>query len=842
MTMPVSMRIALREMRGGLRGFRVLLVCLVLGVAAIAGIGSVRAVIEAGLSEQGAVLLGGDAEVELTYRFADAAERDFLNRTFPEVSETAELRSMLVAGEGAAQDRALTQVKAVDDAYPLYGKVGLSPDMSLAEALRGADGRPGAVIAPALAERLALAPGDTVTLAGQQFRITAILTDEPDNAGAGFMLGPRTLVAIDALQDTGLFAPGTLFESAYRVRLPQGMTLDAAQALTLEQIGEGHHWRDARNGAPGIAQFVERLGGFLILVGLAGLAVGGVGVASAVRNYLDGKTETIATLKTLGADRSMIFSIYLIQIAVISALAIIIGLANGIAIPFVIVPLLGDRIPFDLSVNVHARAIIEPAIYGALTAAVFSLWPLARAQDLRGAALYRGDVAQAGWPRWPYLVAIALLVAGLCGAAVGFSTAPLLASATLGGVATFLLVLAVLGIAARKLAARLARNRTLRGRPVLRLALGAVGGPGRETVVTMLALGLGLTVLATVGQIDRNLRREIATELPKDAPSYFVVDIQSAQLAGFLADSAAAEGVERVETAPMLRGVITRINGRPAQEVAGDHWVIQGDRGLTYSRDLPGDTSLVAGTWWADDYDGPPLISFSAEEAEEIGLEIGDSLTVNILGRPVTGTIASFREVDFSSAGIGFVMSMNPSALASAPQSHIATIYATDEASGPLVRGLSRDYPNITMIRVRDAVDRVIELVSSIAAATSLGASATLVIGFVVLVSAIASGEGARRYEAAILKSIGAQRAQIMSTFALRFLLIGAIAGAAALALGSISAWLILTFVMNADYQFDLGSGLTIVLIGLVLTIGTSSWFTARSLQVRAAQVLRSPE
>jgi putative ABC transport system permease protein len=403
-----------------------------------------------------------------------------------------------------------------------------------------------------------------------------------------------------------------------------------------------------------------------------------------------------------------------------------------------------------------------------------------------------------------------------------------------------LLVAAAWG--ARRLARRLARARALRGRTVLRLALGAVGGPGGEATSVVLSLGLGLSVLAAVGQIDWNLRNAIATELPEVAPSYFVLDIQPDQIDGYSALLAANPGVKRVDTAPMLRGVITRINGKPAREVAGDHWVLRGDRGVTYSATPPAHTTITEGKWWPAGYTGPPQVSFAAEEAQEMGLKLGDEITVNILGRDVTATITSFREVDFSTAGIGFVMSMDPAALKGAPHSFISTIYADEDAEAAILGDLSRAYPNITAIRVRDVVNRVADILRAIAAAITWGAAATLVTGLIVLIGAAAAGEPARVFEAAVLKTVGAARGKILAYFALRSALLGAVAGLVAIAAGGIAGWAVMTFVMEADYGFEPVSAVLIVAGGAAVTLLAGLAFAWRPLAARPARVLRARE
>ncbi len=358
----------------------------------------------------------------------------------------------------------------------------------------------------------------------------------------------------------------------------------------------------------------------------------------------------------------------------------------------------------------------------------------------------------------------------------------------------------------------------------------------------ILSLGLGLSVLAAVGQIDTNIRGAIARDLPQVAPSYFVIDIQPDQLPQILARLEEDTGVSRIQTAPMLRGVITRINDRPAAEVAGDHWVLRGDRGVTYSAAPPDGTEITTGEWWPEDYAGAPQVSFAAEEAGEMGLELGDRLTVNILGRDITATLTSLRVVDFSTAGIGFVMAMNPAALAGAPHTSIATVYAEPQAEAAILRDLSRGYPNVTAIRVRDAIDRVTEVLGTVAAAITYGALATLLTGVAVLIGAAAAGERSRTYEAAILKTLGFSRARILANFALRSAMLGLVAGAVAVLAGGVAGWAVSRFVMEVTFRFAPGSALMIVVGGALVTTLAGLAFAWRALSASPARVLRAGE
>lgn len=843
MSFAIATKIARRELRGGLKDFRIFLACLILGIAAIAGVGSVRTAIEQGLRNEGATILGGDAELEFVYRYASEGERAWLATNAVTLSEIVKFRSMAVTGEGETSQRALTEVKGVDAAYPLYGSVSLSPDMPVAKALEAVDGVPGAVIGKLLADRLGLTIGSTFRLGTHEFRLNAFLLKEPD-AASDFSFAPRTIVRAADLDGSGLLGPGSLFDSYYRFTVAPQTDLRAIKAAAIARFSEtGLHWRDKSNGAPSVTRFVERIASFLVLVGLAGLAVGGIGVSSAVRSYLETKTSVIATLKTLGAEARTIFWIYFLQIGALSILGITLGLLLGAAIPFLAAPLIASALPVPADFSLHWRPLTEAAAYGVLTALLFTLWPIARTENIRPAALFRDAVSRSGlWPKPVYIGLTLVNLAALLGVCLAYASVPMLALWTLGGILAALLVLVLAAVAIKGVSKRLAQSRFLRGRTALRLAFGSVGGPDSEASSVILSLGLGLSVLAAIGQIDANLRGAIATELPEVAPSSFFVDIQPDQLTGFLARTRGDADVSRVDTVPMLRGTITKINGRAAREVAGNHWVISGDRGVTYADAMPDKTQITQGAWWPVGYDGPPQVSFADAEAKELGLKLGDKITVNILGRDIEAEITSFRVVDFSTAGIGFVLTMNAGALKGAPHTNIATVYADAQAEATLLRDLGNAYPNITAISVKDAISQVVSALGSLAAATSYAALATLVTGFVVLIGAAAAGERAREYEAAILKTIGATRARILLSFALRSAILGAAAGLVAIFAGAAAGWGVMRFVMDTSFHFEPVSAIAIVLGGALVTLTAGLFFALRPLAARPAGILRGRE
>ncbi|MEL6575020.1 MAG: FtsX-like permease family protein [Pseudomonadota bacterium] len=837
-------RVALRELRGGLAGFRIFLVCLALGVAGIAAVGSITAAIQAGLAAEGRAILGGDASITLTYRRATEDERAWMAAA-GDVSEVVDLRSM-VGTTGAEVERALAQVKGVDDAYPLYGDALVTGEPDLNAAIEEREGRWGLAAESVLVDRLGLEPGDEVRLGAGIFEYRARLTQEPDGAAGGMALGPRVIVSTEGLEGVGLLGPGTLYESLYRLRTGPEADLDRLEAGFADEFPDaGGRWRDRANAAPGVQRFVDRLGAFLVLVGLAALIVGGVGVGAAVRGYLNRKVPTIAALRTLGTPAGTVFAAYLFQVGLIAALGVAIGVLVGGGGVALAGPWIAERLPVPARFGIYPGALFIAALYGFLTAALFALWPLSWLREVRPAALFRGE-GQRGLPRPSMLAVLAGATIGFGALVAALSGAPKIAFYVIVGIGAALALLRLVGFVVERGAARLARGPLGRRRPVLRLALGAIGAPGGGTVDVVMALGLGLGVLAAIGQIDANMQRLIKTQLPAGAPAFFLVDIQPDQLDPVRESLAAIEGVERTDTAPMLRGVITHLKGVPAKEAEIDPeaaWVLRGDRGVTYAVDPPEGAELTAGAWWPEDYSGPPLVSFIDEEGRQLGLAPGDEITVSILGRPITAEVANLRVVDWQGLGINFIMVLSPGALAGAPHTHIATVYAEPEAEAPVLRMLGREHLNVTAVRVREQIERVSGALEQLGAATRWGALAVLLTGLAVLVGAAGASAERQVREAAVLKVLGAERRAILASFALRAGLLGAAAGLVALAWGSAAAWAVTRFVLQGDaFVLAPGAALVIVAGGALLNLLAGLGFAARPLRLRPAGVLRMQE
>lgn len=855
-------RIAVRELHSTRSGFAVMLFCLTLGIAAIATIGLLRTGLQNGLDAGGAVMLGGDAEINFAYRFANAQERALFAKSAAAVSEVVDFRSMLVrppstiAGQPRARAQVLTQIKAVDSTYPLLGNVVLSPDLSVQRALAGQGDVPGVVLDGLLMQRLDVKLGDQVLLGKQAFIVMAQLISEPDTVGNSLFIGARTLVHKSALAQSGLLTLGSFFDVKYRLMLKPQQTLDNLYTvLGGGQNTLGGKWTDKRNASPAVAEIINRTSAFLLLIGLGGVLIGGIGVSESVRTYVGRKTPTIAILKTLGFDNQIIFMIFLSQIIAVAVLSIFVGSIISV-IASAIIPLLvqhfgNNALPLPIVFGVYPKPLFEAAFYGILITLIFTVLPLARTRNVKPTALLRGAQRAQATPFPPLLYSAVVL--GLCGVllsvVVYLSPIPrIVLWASVGFVAALVLFTAM-GIGFAHIC-RLAHARAwIKNHPAWHIACAGLGTAKHETTATLVALGVSLTVLATLQQLSSHLYNTINQNIAQAGPSYFFIDIQQGQLAGVQDIITQTQVGAELKTAPMVRGIIQKVNGKNPLDTLGQHWIFQGDRGITYQNTLGQDLELVDGTWWDAHYQGQPQISFSANEAKEAGLKLGDILTLNILGRTFDTTLVALHRVDFSTAGIGFTIVIDKNTIASAPHTYIATLYTADKATAlgmdntntntAMLSRLTERYPNITAVRVSDVIAKVNQMMRSVSRTIGFAASVALIIGFVVLIATISSGQQQRNFEASVLKTLGAQHGFILTSLFLRTLfLIGFIAVLVAVLTAVFSA-AIVYFVFQDTYQFSVGSAALTIGLGGVLSL-LAAWFMAiYPLRNQPAHILR---
>ncbi len=696
--------------------------------------------------------------------------------------------------------------------------------------------------------RLDLKIGDKVNVGEATFQIRSAVEAEPDKLGVGVGFGPRFLISEWHLRATGLLQPGSLVRWNYRLKLPQNAADDRAMAALIEDARTaapeaGWEIRNRANASPGLERTINRFTQFLTLVGLAALLVGGVGVANAVKSHIDRKLEVIAAFKALGATGRDVFTIYLTQVVLLAAVGSMIGLAAGAALPFVIVGLFGKLLPLPVVPAVHPDELALSFVYGLLTALAFGLWPLGRVHDVPVAALFREAVV-AEWhrPRWRYLALMAVVIALLVTVVIGLSYDKRVAAVFVASSAVVFAVLRGVAWAVMATARQMPRTRST----MLRLAITNIHRPGALTPSVVLSLGLGLAVLVTITQIDGNLRRQFLAALPEHAPSFYFIDIPSSEADHFAAFLQKTEPQSIVEDVPMLRGRIVAARGVRAEQLnpsTDAEWVLQSDRGLTYTGEVPKGSKVVEGEWWDANYSGPPLVSIEKKIADGLHLKLGDEIVVNVLGRDIPAKIGNMRNIDWQGLGINFVLVYSPNAFKGAPHTHIATLTEPDPSAAEdarIIKQVAVSYPMVTSVRVREVMQTIGSVVTNLTLAIRGASAVTLISAILVLGGALAAGHRHRVYDAVILKTLGATRARLLGAYALEYLLIGLATAVFGVIAGSIAAYLIVTRLMTLSFVWDAGSAAAVVASALIVTVGLGLAGTLLALNQKPATVLRN--
>lgn len=827
--MNIAWRLALRDLRRGGRGLLLLVLCLFLGTAALAGIGSLSASLIAALDAQGRQMLGGDVELVVSQRRATVAEMAaFAGQG--RVSETVSMRAMADAGRGPV----LVDLRGVDGGWPMIGTFRLAPG-AIADRPQGDE----IAIAPALADRLGVKVGDMLRLGAARLKVIGLIAAEPDRLGAGFTLGPPVLVDMAGLDATRLVQPGSLYESHYRIVLPRvDATRETSDLLARRFARDGFTVKSSDRAASGLRRGIAQLGQFLLLVGLAALAIAGVGVGSGVAAYLAGKTRIIATLKVLGARTETIAAIFLTQLGVVAAVGIAGGLALGALVPALVVAIAGDALPVPPRLALYPLPLATAAALGLLVALLFALPALARARHVPAATLLRDVLAPGGLPSWRVIVAMLVLVAALVALAVLTASDIVLALGFVGAVAALILLLWLIGLLVRRGVARLPRART----PLLRLALANLHRPGAETDRLVVALGLGFALFVALAVIDTSLSAELAGAAPAKAPRFFAIDLQPDDAAPFRAAVDRAAPGARIEAVPSLRGAITVVKGvrvADMKTLPDGAWVLRGDRTLTWSTGVPPRNEVVAGKWWPADYRGPPLVSLEDRAAAALGLKIGDTITVTVLGVDVPARIAALRKIDWSGLGLNFAIVFSPGYIEEAPHSLLASVYSTPSRDGVVARDVATALPSVTMIRVGDLLSQIGVALGQIALAIRAAAAVTVAAGIAVLVGAVAASSRARRYDAVILKLLGGSARQVLSAQALEYAVLSVIVIFVALAVGATGGWYVVVKVFELPWAPDWIVVAATLAAGVIVTLGVGVVGSLPALRARPAEALR---
>ena len=828
-----------RELRSGLKGFYLFISCLAIGVAAIAGVGTVSESIEAGLARDGKKLLGGDLSIRLIHRPATEKQKKFFDKT-SDFSEVIEMRSMVQSYKSKAY-RTLAELKAVDQAYPLVGNILLNQRLTLKEALQEKNGVFGAVVDKNLLTKLNLKIGDFINIGEAQFRLTGTIKKEPDKVANILSFGPRVMIASLGLYKTKLVQPGSQIRYRYRVSLSDAAEIKNWQKQLNETFpAAGWRIRTSNDGTGGLRRFIDRMTLFLTFVGLTTLIVGGVGISNAVSNFLNSNNKTIAIYKFLGAPSDLIFWIYALQLGILALFGLLLGIAVGAILPALGFLVLNDVFPVSPVISVYPKPIVIAVIYGILIVLIFSTWPLAKAKGIPATNLFRDNIQlRKIKPHGGYKVILAILCSILSSVILISSDEILFNLYFIVGTCFVFLILKIFSTQLIQLSQKI----IIKKNTALRLAITNLNRPGSIASSIVLSLGLGLTVLVAISLIEDNLGNQIKKRLPDMAPAFFFLDIQTDQKSYFDQTIKKISGIGNYKRVATLRGRIVKINNISVEKVdisPNVRWAVRGDRALTYSKEQAEGTEITAGKWWPKEYTGKPLISLDSSIARGFGVTIGDTLTLNVLGREIKGEIASLRKINWRSLRFDFAIIFSPGVLDNAPHSHIAALQAPEALENKIEEDILNKFKNVSIIRVREALEAAAQILNGIGMAVRSISTITLLVGSLVLAGAIAAGRQRRIYEAIIFKVLGATRWTIIKSLIYEFCFLGFLTSFCSIILGTLVGWIVVRYLMELNWQFSLNSILVSVIICLLITIIAGLGGTWSALGQKAAPQLRN--
>ncbi len=855
---------AWRETSAAWRHFLYFLVCIAIGVGALTGVSLFGTQVEQAVTKEARGLLGGDLEIRLPRPISPTGQEvlDSLSDREIALTHVSELVAMAAraGSSGSGQPTQIIELKAVEPQYPLYGTLRLEPQGDLVELLRRQTRRCpdhacfGVVVQESLLIRLGLTVGDQLRIGQGLFIITGVVKTEPDRMANAFSLGPRVLMSREGLHAAELIKVGSRIRERYLLKIANSMTPDPLlyelRGRLAPDSARVSSYRDAQ---PQLKQSLDQLTRYLGLIGLTALFVGGLGVATSIHAFVREKLNTIAILKTLGADSPTIIRTYGLQAMILGLVGSVVGLMIGMllqqGLPWMIAALMASDLPDQLGfalngMNLTLAPLAKGLALGMLSTLLFALWPLLTIRDIKPARIFRREIAPltpTGTPStvfwlatWQEIDRVKILV----GVAVGLGLALLsvwqAGSWKVGLLFILAFAAAVLLLGASARGVLMALKKAPRPEPlVLRQALGNVVRPGSQAVSITIAIGIAVMVVTTVSLVERSLLTQLGDNRPTDAPTFFFIDIQPDQADGMVALLRQRSSDPNPQLTPLVRSRLSAVKDEPVKVEATSEeeeqkekaaqkeerrkkWYLTREYVLTFLQDLPKNNTIVQGEWWKPgQVFTKPLISIEEDAAKQLGLTVGDTLELDIQGTPITGEISSIRQVEWGNFSTNFYMIFSPGALDGAPHTYVATVRVAPSEEVALQQAVVASFPNVTAINMGDVLESFARVLDRLSLAIRAVALFCVLSGGLVMAAALAATHYRRLYESVILKALGATRGVIVRSFAAEYALLGALGGLLGCALASALSWAVLSTVFDLSWSFQP----TVLAIGFTATI-----------------------
>ncbi|MCU0234399.1 MAG: FtsX-like permease family protein [Thermoanaerobaculales bacterium] len=834
-----------RELRGSAGRMAFFAACLAVGVAAVVAVAGLAAALDDGIQAQARQLLAADLAVASRRPIPEpvlAAVDGLPGARRAELRELPSVVSVPAAAGSPPGASLLVEIKAVAPGYPFYGALTTEPTAPLADLL----GENQVLVGPELLQRLGLAVGSRLRVGSADFVIAGTVLSEPDRLEVGFAFGPRVLMSLAALERTGLVGLGSRVGYRVLVRLEDGTAAAAVEraaaavraAVADPAFVEVETYLEAQ---PSLRRGLGRVEQFLGLVALLSLLVGGIGVAQAVRAWLAGRLDAIAVLRALGVRPREVLALYLGQAAILAAVGSGLGALAGALAAQAVPRLLAGLLPVAVTVGWQPAAMLRGIGLGIVVALLFAARPLVDVMRVPPLRVLRRDAEPLPAGRALAAVLLGVLVAGVAAIAALQSGSLLRGLAFAGGLAAATAVLAAGAWLTVRAVARAPRDR---GGVALRHGLAALARPGAGTLGAVVALGIGVLTVLGMLLVQQRLAAQLDSELPAAAPTVFLIDIQPEQWPGVRAvlEEAGAEALESVE---VVGARLAAINGVPVAELAaardGDgrdrRWVLTREQRLTSMATLPADNVIVEGALWSDPE--RPELSIELEFARDLGARLGDTLSFDVQGVPLELVVSSLRTVEWERFSINFFLVVEPGVLERAPRHRIAAARLPAAAEPAVQDRLAAAYPNVTLLRLREILTKIVAVISRLGFAVRLLGAFTVLAGVAILAGAVSASALRRGREAALLKALGMTRAQVAAAFAVEYALVGLVAGLLGALGGVAMAWLVTRVGFEMPWAWSPGAPAAAVVLTVVLSVAAGLAASARALAVRPLAVLR---
>jgi putative ABC transport system permease protein len=801
------LRMAWREIRASWTRLVFFFLCVAIGVAAIVAVRSVIQEVRDVLTREARLLVGADLVVQsarpwtedVTTRLDEVLARDGVEGRL-EVIETA---TMAAAESGQVK---LVELRAVEAGFPYYGAMTLGSGQAYGAHLLQGDG---VLVQPELLVQLGVSVGDTIRLAGQPFVIRDTIVKDRVQGRGGFALGPRVYMDLDDLRETTILQFGSRASYQWYVRVSEPalgpLTQDLRRGFRQDRLSI-RSWRTIEDRLGRNLTLAED---YLSLVGFAMVVLGGIGVWSVTRVFIQQKLKSVAVLKCVGASSGTILAVYVLQIVGLAIAGGVFGVAIAAvaiaAIPASVVTLVGVE-----SIGVTWSAAAQGMAVGALVSMLFAVVPLLEVRDVKPLLLLRADTASSARKRgWRSVLAAGAIGLALCAVAVWQAGALAAGVYVSLGLALVAGGLALAGAALVRLVRPLAASKTF----ALRHAVVSLGRPGNQTRVILTAVGLGCFFILGVRALQTNLLTEFSLELGQDAPDLVLVDIQRDQVDGIR--SAVGPWQRAAPTLlPLLRGRVVGVDGARVQLGTAEDVRREGELsreyGLTFRDGLANNEELVEGEFWTGRTDDPgAVLEVSIEQRirDEHRIGLGDRIRFDVAGRVVEAQVTSVRKVawdETQNGGFIFVFRPGP-AIERAPHTVVGFLQLNDQpdARGLVQRDIVRAFPNVSVIDVSTVLDSVREVVENATVAITIVGGVTVAGGLLILVGAVAMTKFQRLYDAAIYRTLGASTRRLAAMVAIEYGLLGVLAGLLG-ATGAVGlSWAVATRLFEIEWRPD---------------------------------------